>query len=605
VPAAPARRKAGAPRRRSSRSRPATAWWGAGAPPWERWPGVTVKLEAVWQPSRRRWESRDGRYWYDAEAGQRACDFFPAFLKHFIGEFAGQPFELLDYQALLLSKPLFGWKRTEDDRRRFGKVFAFLPKGAGKSPWGAGTGIYLAICDGEPAAEVYAVAGDRQQARIVHDNARIMVEESPDLSEMCEVLRDSIYHAASRSTYKVLSSDASTKHGFRPHGIIFDELHNQKDRKLFEALTKSMKKRREPVLIMLTHAGDDDETLCYEEYDYAKKVLSGTVPDDACLPVIFEATPEEDYRNPEVWRRVNPGHGITVQHRAIAAECEEAQVEPRKLNDFLRFTLNRWVNQAVAWIPIDWWDRCREPIAREGLAELAVFGGLDMAQKHDLTAFVLLFREYTEGPAPTVELATRTESELASETVKREVSLNFRISLLPHFWIPADTMREHEQKDRVPYGQWVAQGLVTATEGNMIDYDRVFKDIVAICAPYPRLQGSLIGYDPAFASDIATRLRDKAGYPIVELRQNFVTLSESSQLFESLVHAGRVRHDGHRCLRWNVENAMVKRTDDGLIRPVKPRQQSKRVDGLLATVFALRCALTMPEETAAPSVGLL
>ena len=364
-----------------------------------------------------------------------------------------------------------------------------------------------------------------------------------------------------------------------------------------------MKKRRQPILIMVTHAGDDDESICYEEYDYAKRVLSGTVDDDTCLPVIFEATAEEDWTDPVVWKRVNPGHGITVQHRAIAAECEEAKVEPRKLNDFLRFTLNRWVNQSVAWIPVDHWDRCTEAIEPAALGELAVFGGLDMAQKNDLAAFVLLFREYLEGPAPMVNLVTLAETELTSEIVKREVSLNYRVSLLPHFWIPLDTMREHEKKDRVPYEQWAAAGLVTATDGNMIDYDRVFRDIAALGEQYPKLKSSLTGYDAAFATDIAARLRDRAGFNVVELRQNYKTLSEPSMLFEALVQAGRVRHDGHRCLRWNVENAMVKRTDDGLIRPVKPRRQSKRVDGVLASVMALWCAQSMPEDVA-PWVGI-
>jgi phage terminase large subunit-like protein len=239
-----------------------------------------------------RWESPCGRFYYDQAESDKALDFFPAFLVHHMGEFAGKPFVPMPYQELLLTRPIFGWKRVDSGTRRFQSVFAFLPKGAGKVPWGAGTGLYLTLCDGEAAAEVYAVAGDTKQAKIVHDNARIMVEESPDLLEMCEVLRDSIYHAGSRSSYRVLSSDASTKHGFRPHGIIFDEIHNQKDRNLFEALTKSMKKRRQPLLITITHAGEEDEGIAYEEYEYAKRVLSGTVKDDTALPVIFEATSE-------------------------------------------------------------------------------------------------------------------------------------------------------------------------------------------------------------------------------------------------------------------------------------------------------------------------
>jgi phage terminase large subunit-like protein len=324
---------------------PTDGWWGNGDAPWIRWPGVTIPLECTWTGER--WESPCGKYYFDQADADKAYDFFPTFLVHHIGEFAGQPFVPMPYQELLLTRASSAGSASRAACAGSRYVFAFLPKGAGKSPWGAGTGLYLTLCDGESSAEVYACAGDTKQAKVVHDNARIMVEESPDLIEMCEVLRDAIYHPGSRSSYKVISSDASTKHGFRPHGIIFDEIHNQKDRNLFEALTKSMKKRRQPLLIIITHAGEDDEGIAYEEYEYAKRVLSGTVHDDTVLPVIFEASSEDDWTSEAVWRKVNPGHGITVQHDAIAAECEKAKNEPRKLNDFLRFTLNRWVNAAI------------------------------------------------------------------------------------------------------------------------------------------------------------------------------------------------------------------------------------------------------------------
>lgn len=589
------------PRRRSRRKdnqrtgAPSAGWWGDGPPPWERWPGVTIKIEAVWVEERRRWESPDGKYFYDRDAADRAVEFFPEFLRHHIGEFAGQPFALLEYQELTLTRPIFGWKKADSGLRRFKSVFAFLPKGAGKSPWGAGTGLYLTLCDDEPAAEVYAVAGDKLQARVVHDNARIMVEESPDLLEMCEVLRDSIYHAESRSTYQVLSSDAPTKHGYRPHGIIFDEIHNQKDRKLFEALTKSLKKRRQPLLIIITHAGEDDEGIAYEEYEYAKRVLSGTVPDDTCLPVIFEATTEEDPHDPAVWARVNPGHGVTVQHDAIAAESEKAKVEPRKLNDFLRFTLNRWVNAASAWILVDQWDKCPTLPTDEKLRELAVFPGLDMSQKYDLTAFPLVFIEYLEsdGEAPSVEVIAGEDGVIE----KRVISLNFEISIVPFFWIPEATMRERIKSDRVPYGVWAEQGLVRVTEGNVIDYDTILRDITGeIAERFPRLKEAEIGYDPAFATDIATKLSNR-GYRCVEILQNYKYMSEPAHLFEALIKGQRVRHSGHRVLRWNVENCAVKRDDAGRIRPVKPRNQAKRIDGVVGALMGLSRAVLGQSQT--------
>jgi phage terminase large subunit-like protein len=547
---------------------------------------VTIDLPAVWRG--RRWESPDGDYYYDPLEADRACEFFPAYLTHHIGEFSGQPFQLLSYQAQLLTRPIFGWKRAEDGYRRFRKVFAFLPKGAGKSPWASGTGLYLMLCDREPAAEIYALAADKNQARVVHTNAKIMVETSPALAEMCEVLRDNIYHAATRSVYQVLSADATTKHGFRPHGAIFDEFHGQPNRDLYEAIKKSMVKRRQPLLILITHAGMDDESICYEEYDYAKRVLSGTLPDPTCLPVIFEARDQEEWTAPRTWARVNPGHGITVQPQAIAAECLEAIAEPRKRNDFLRFHLNRWTNQATAWIPLEWWDRCTAPLPTEAELRAAPVGaGLDLAQKYDLACCALTFRLPVAEPLP-VELVEAAPAETAAPA-RRLVNLNYRIVIVPFFWIPKDTMQEHEKLDGVPYSQWEAAGLVTATEGGVIDYTRIYRDLTERIVPrFPLLKQATIGYDPAFATDLATQLRDRAGLKVAEVLQNYSHLSEPSQVFEALVKAGRVAHGGHRVLRNHVENVAIKTDQAGRIRPVRPRKSGKRIDGVVAAIMGIK-----------------
>ncbi len=563
-------------------------WWGAGRSPAQRWPGVTIDLPARWSARRRRWESPDGAYYFDDDEADRACEFFPTYLTHHIGEFAGQAFALLPYQALLLTRPIFGWKRATDARRRFRKLFAFLPKGAGKSPWASGTGLYLMLCDREPAAEIYALAVDKNQARVVHTNAKHMVEDAPALGEMCEVLRDAIYQPTTRATYQVLSADAATKHGFRPHGAIFDEFHGQPNRDLYEAIKKSMVKRRQPLMILITHAGTDDESICYEEYEYAKKVLSGTVPDPTCLPVIFEAQDAEDWTSPTTWARVNPGHGITVQAGAIAAECAEAQAEPRKRNDFLRFHLNKWTNQATAWIPLDWWDACVEPLPSDEILRAApVAAGLDLAQKYDLACFSVVFRFPVEEAIP-VQVAVDAPTDAAAPET-RTVNLNYRIAIVPFFWIPKDTMREHEQFDGVPYSQWSATGLVTATEGGVIDYSRIYTDITQKIVPrFPLLKQSTIGYDPAFATDLATQLRDRAGLKVAEVLQNYTHLSEPAQVFEALVKAHRVAHGGQRVLRHHVENVAVKTDDARRIRPVRPKKAGKRIDGVVASIMALK-----------------
>lgn len=557
-------------------------WWGIGDAPHERWPGVSLDFKAEWSSARSRWETHSGRFYFDVDAAELACGFFPLFLKHHIGEFNGEPFVLRDDQAALLTRPIFGWKRTADGLRRIRKVFAFCPKGWGKSPWGAGTGIYLARYDREPAAEVYAVAADIKQARVVHDNAKIMVENSPDLSEGCDVFRDSIVWNATHSKYVVISADASTKHGFRPHGVIFDEMHAQPNRDLYEALWKSMPKRRQPLMVMITHAGTDDEGICYEEYDLAKRVLAGNVDLETTLPVIFEMQKKDDWTDPVVWRRINPGHGTTVKHDAILQECQEAIAQPRKRNDFLRYHGNQWTNQATAWIPIEWWDACAGTLDDAELMTLECAAGLDLAQKWDLAAFVVVFRRYLE----TAESVEVLSEEPNGEVVKKTISLNYELFVRPYFWIPENTMRQHEKEDGVSYQDWADRGLVTATEGDIIDYTRIYQDITTKIMPrYPKLKQGSVGFDPAFATDISTKLRDNGGLKIEEILQNYKMLSEPSQIVEALIKGKRVHHDGHRVLRWNWGNVAIKTDDAGRIRPVKPKNASKRVDGAVALLM--------------------
>lgn len=576
-------------------------WWGVGEPPRERWPGATVDCPSIWRSATSRWESPDGRFFFDEATAAKACDFFPDLLRHHIGEFAGRRFELMEYQAKLLTRPIFGWRRTDNGYRRFRKLFGFLPKGAGKSPWAAGTGIYLARCDGEAAAEVYAVANDRQQARTVHDNAKIMIEYAPLLAAGCEILKDSIYWKASHSMYMVLSSDASTAHGKRPHGVIFDEMHGQKNRDLYEALKKSMIKRRQPLMLIITHAGTDDEGICFEEYEYAKGVLSGVIPDESCLPVIFEMAATDDWTDPVVQARVNPGHGITVKAEAIAIECMEATAEPRKQNDFKRFHGNVWTNQATAWIPIEWWDACQGELDDALLVTLECAAGLDLAQKWDLASFVVTFRQYLERAA---DLDVVTEDD-AGAVVTKSIALNYRLFVRPFFWIPENTMKQHEEKDGVPYAQWVKDGLVTVTEGDIIDYSRIYQDITTKILPrYPLLKQGLVGYDPAFATDIATKLRDVGGLNIVEILQNYKMLSEPSQIVEALIKGKRVIHDGHRTLRWNWGNAAIKTDDAGRIRPVKQKKASKRVDGAVAMIMGDK-ALSIQQPKPTPEYQVL
>jgi len=572
-------------------------WWGdddRAAP--ARFRGVALDIPCEWDEAAERWVTLDGLHYFDMPAADFAADFFPTCLRHHIGnDWDGKPFNLLPYQALIV-RALFGWKRVADGLRRFRKVFLAVPKGSGKSPFGSGIGLYLAFFDGEAGSEVYAVAADRKQAGIVFDSAKVMVARNTEWEGAFEVFRDSIKRPGSTECFQVISSDASTKHGFRPHGIIFDEFHAQPNRDLFDTLYRGMGKRRQPVLVMITTAGDDDESICFEEWEYARRVLSGGYDDPSYLPMIFEARPEDDWTSQDVIKRVNPGYGITMKADYFEAECRAAQAEPRKLNSFLQLHLNRWVNQATAWIPVDWWDACDEPCPTdEVLRALPCAAGLDLAQKWDLAAFVVAFRQRIE----TAERVEIMAEEPSGEVAKRVIELNYRLILVPFFWIPEDTMREHEQRDGVPYSQWVREGLITATEGAVIDYTRIYQDIVGTILPrFPRLKQGVVGYDPAFATDIATSLRDRAGLTVEEVLQNYTHLSEPSQVFEALVKGRRVLHGGQRVLRNHIEHVAVKRDDAGRIRPVRPKKAGKHIDGVVASLMGLKVLATIPDTVA-------
>lgn len=550
-----------------------------------------LEIPAVWSRQAKRWESPDGRFHFDADAADWAEGFFPAMLVHHIGEFSGQPFNLLDYQRILI-RAAFGWKR-QDGLRRFRKVFLAIPKGNGKSPLCSGLGLLLAAFDNEAGAEVYAAAADKQQARIVFDTARIMVEKSEKLGQVFEVFRDSLKVRGGTEYFQVVSADAPTKHGFRPHGIVFDEFHAQPTRELYETLDRGTVKRRQPMAWLVTTAGDDDESICFEEWEYARGVMAGSKKDETYLAMIFEAGPEEDWTDIEVVKRINPGWGVTLKPDAIENAILAAQNEPRKRNSFLQLHTNRWVNQATSWIPIEWWDACTAAMPPD--AELAAYPcalGIDMAQKIDLTAAVTVFRlPLDQAEGQTVEVTTEDE---AGEPVKRTLSLNYRIAILPTFWLPEDTLRERAAVDRVPYDVWRDEGLLKATGGAVIDSDAIVSHVLGIAKRFPLAKQAEIGYDPAFATEIAVRLQ-AAGYKTIEVLQNYKHLSEACQVFEALVKSRRVVYGGHRLLRWNVENVAVRQDDAGRIRPVKPRKQAKRIDGVVATIMALSRLMALPE----------
>ena len=371
-------------------------------------------------------------YYFDRKAAGVVVKFFEKLLKHVKGEWAGQPFILQDWQKKEIIEPLFGWKRASDGSRKFRTAYIEIPRKNGKSTLAAGIALYLEFADGEQGAEVYSAAADREQAAIVFDLAKEMVEMAPQLDKRSESFKRSIIVDETKSVYRVLSADAFSKHGLNAHGVVVDELHVQPNRDLVDVLVTSTGSRQQPLVVFITTAGFDRESICYEYHDYARQVLDGIIDDPSFFAYIAGAEQDDDWLDEEIWYKANPGLDVSVKMDYLRTEAKKAEHVPAYQNTFRRLHLNQWTSQESRWLDINAWDQCIMEVDPKLMEGAECYAGLDLASTADLASMVLNF--------PTEE----GEDE--------------RHAWLPFFWIPEDNMVERVRKDRVPYDAWVRDG---------------------------------------------------------------------------------------------------------------------------------------------------
>ncbi len=315
------------------------------------WP-KTLRLVPGYDP----WATA-GECTFDASAADRAVGFFAEMLVHVKGEWAGKPFVLAPWEQAIVGN-LFGWKRP-NRTRRYREALIYLPRKQGKSLTASGLALYMLFCDGEPGSEIYVAASEREQAKLIWDVAKRQVLANPLLSDSCTVYQNSIVIESMGSSFKAISADANTKHGYNSHCVIVDELHAQQDRELVDVLVTSTGARRQPLVVYLTTADFARESICNEKHAYATKVRDGVIEDPAFLPVIYEASPTDDWADPQVWARVNPNLGVSLSVEYLERECARAKEQPGYQNTFRRLHLNVRTESDVVWIPIDKWDACR------------------------------------------------------------------------------------------------------------------------------------------------------------------------------------------------------------------------------------------------------
>lgn len=502
---------------------------------------------------------------YDVDAADYAVNFIEC-LCHTKGTWAGKKFKLLEWQEEII-RDLFGVLKS-NGYRQFNTAYVEIPKKNGKSELAAAIALLLCCGDGEQRAEIYGAAADRGQATIVFDVAADMVRMCPALNKRCKILTASkrIVYTPTNSFYQVLSAEAYSKHGFNIHGVVFDELHTQPNRKLFDVMTKgSGDARMQPLYFLITTAGTDTNSICYETHTKALDILEDRKHDATFYPVIYGAANEEDWTDPKVWKKANPSLGETIGMDKVEAACNSAKENPGEENSFRQLRLNQWVKQAVRWMPMEKWDACAFPVNPEDLEGRICYGGLDLSSTTDLTSFCLVFPPEDEDEPYYV---------------------------LPHFWVPEDTLDLRVKRDHVPYDIWERQGYIQTTEGNVVHYGYIEKFIEHLGEIYNIRE---IAFDRWGAVQMVQNL-ENMGFTVVPMGQGFASMSPPTKELMKLTLEKKLAHGGHPVLRWNMDNIFIRTDPAGNIKADKAKSTEK-IDGAIACIMALDRAIRCGNET--------
>lgn len=513
---------------------------------------------------------------FDVEAAERAIRFF-SFLRHSKGEWAGTPVVLEPWQQFIVGS-LFGWKRA-DGTRRFRTAYDEVPRKNGKSTMAAGIGLYLFVADGEPGAEVYCAATKKDQARIVWDEAARMVRRSPALAKRVTVQKGNLHIAATASKFEPLGADEDTLDGLNIHASVVDELHAHKTRGVVDVLETATGARRQPLTFYITTAGYNRHSVCWEQREYAVKVLEGIIADDTVFAYIATIDEGDDWTDPAVWAKANPNLGVSVKIDDLHRKCAKAKALPGAQNAFRRLHLDEWTEQADRWIDLAAWDACDGAVDPEALRGRRAYVGLDLASTTDIAACVLLFPPVEDGEPWAV---------------------------LPRFFVPKDTIQKRSREDRVPYDVWARDGHLVATDGNIIDYDVIREHILADAEAFDIQQQRYrededvpeIAYDRWNATQLVTQLTGD-GFTCVPIGQGFASMAGPTRELEKLIVGRELAHGGHPVLRWMASNAAAKQDAAGNVKLDKS-VSTERIDGMVALCMALARAmlrLTTGEST--------
>lgn len=537
---------------------------------------------------------------FDSKRADYVCAFLEL-LAFGSGDWKGKPFKLQDWQRAPI-REFYGNVDTDPETGRTFRVFQYLyqevPKKNGKTEVAAGLGLYHLIGDGEKNPQVYICAADKDNATICYNAMCGMLDERPWLDKKVKRIpsKRKIELLDGSGFIQVLSAEAYSKHGYNASCVIFDELHAQPNRALWDVMTFGAGSARlQPVWIVLTTAGDDPDrhSIGWEIHEQCRRILAaraglGPAEDDnpIWLPIMYGMPddPEElekiDIYDEEVWRRCNPSIGITIPLRVIRQEAADAKKNEAKERLFRWLRLNQWIaTKAVGWLPLTLYDRTQWHVPeleerlkgnplRAAMRQLLwgkkCYGGLDLASTTDLAALVLEFP-----PQP---------------------GLDFWV-VLTHAWRPRDGVIEAEKRDHVPYRDWERAGYISLCDGDMNDFDQI-KDAIREAARLFKLQ--ILGVDPFLSREISGTLM-KEGINVLEIRQDMTEMSPPMKDIERKLRGGEMKHDHNTASRWNFGNVRCAVDGNENIKPMKNKSIG-RIDITVAWIICHAAAMSEPEN---------
>lgn len=494
-------------------------------------------------------------YRFDEQVSQDNIDWWEAELTFTQGSKAKQPFLLEPFQQATLAN-LTGWIDDEGDRR-FRECFLYWPRKNGKSEFGAGIICLIMFTDksdGAAGAQIYSAASARDQTKFVFVPVKRMIQNNERLMSRAQVYSKSVVYKD--RVYHPLSSDAGTSHGSSTYLAVIDEVHTHKNPELINQIVTSTGERTQPLIIYSTTADFQRESKCNTLYNYACGVRDGTIHDPTFLPVIYEASTEDDWSSEEVWEKANPNYGVSINKEFLRKQAKRAKDEPSFENTFKRLHLNIQTEQSSRWLPIDEWDGCARDFDHAILDGRECFGGLDLAQTQDLAAFVLVF------------------------------PIDDEYFFLPWFWCPQEPAETNENRHNLPYLTWAKQSHIELTPGRRIDYRYIRRRINETSQNYKIKE---IAFDPYNASTLAMQLEEEDGFEMIQFRQGSLSFNEPMKQLMGEILDRKFVHDGHPVLRWNACNVSAKEDESGNIRPDK-KHSSGKIDGIVAAIMAFgRC----------------